>query len=163
MTRTWLIAAGWRPKTTPNGRRLLICRIRRLILRADKTYRTHLPSAAPESLTSGSPDSGHLLGAAGLGLIGGIALAGVLAVFVFNSFVEESDPAREDRTESRRTAGGARGGKQPPVRVEVPAPVKAAAPAATAPLQIARTAPTPAEVPPTVAEPDGARTKDFRA
>lgn len=37
-----------------------------------------------------SPDSGHLLGAAGLGLIGGIALAGVLAVFVFNSFVDES-------------------------------------------------------------------------
>lgn len=42
-----------------------------------------------ESLAASSPDSSHLLGAAGLGLIGGIALAGVLAVFVFNSFVEE--------------------------------------------------------------------------
>lgn len=49
-------------------------------------------SAAPEQLSGGS-DSGHLLGAAGLGLIGGIALAGVLAVFVFNSFVDVNDTA----------------------------------------------------------------------
>ncbi|WP_088344901.1 MULTISPECIES: hypothetical protein [Rhodomicrobium] len=56
-------------------------------------YPTALPSGATEgSLSAGSPDSGHLLGAAGLGLIGGIALAGVLAVFVFNSFVDENDP-----------------------------------------------------------------------
>lgn len=45
----------------------------------------------PESLAVGTPDSSHLLGAAGLGLIGGIALAGVLAVFVFNSFVDENE------------------------------------------------------------------------
>ena len=49
-------------------------------------------AANPESLAVGTPDSSHLLGAAGLGLIGGIALAGVLAVFVFNSFVEDSEP-----------------------------------------------------------------------
>ncbi|HKJ60622.1 MAG TPA: hypothetical protein VKA94_01310 [Hyphomicrobiales bacterium] len=49
-------------------------------------------AANPESLAVGTPDSSHLLGAAGLGLIGGIALAGVLAVFVFNSFVEENAP-----------------------------------------------------------------------
>ncbi len=55
-------------------------------------YMTPMPSANQESLAAGSPDSSHLLGAAGLGLIGGIALAGVLAVFVFNSFVEENDP-----------------------------------------------------------------------
>jgi hypothetical protein len=56
------------------------------------TYPVHLPSGNSESLAASSPDSTHLLGAAGLGLIGGIALAGVLAVFVFNSFVDESDP-----------------------------------------------------------------------
>lgn len=47
-------------------------------------------SSQPDQLTGGS-DSGHLLGAAGLGLIGGIALAGVLAVFVFNSFIDVND------------------------------------------------------------------------
>jgi hypothetical protein len=52
--------------------------------------------AATDQLTSGGPDSGHLLGAAGLGLIGGIALAGVLAVFVFNSFVDESGQGISD-------------------------------------------------------------------
>ena len=55
-------------------------------------YPAPMTTANPESLAVGSPDSSHLLGAAGLGLIGGIALAGVLAVFVFNSFVEENDP-----------------------------------------------------------------------
>lgn len=40
----------------------------------------------------GRTDSGHLLGAAGLGLVGGIALAGVLAVFVFHSIVDVKDP-----------------------------------------------------------------------
>ncbi len=34
-------------------------------------------------------ENGRVLGAAGIGLIGGIALAGVLAVFLFNSFVTE--------------------------------------------------------------------------
>lgn len=38
-----------------------------------------------------SEASGKLLGAAGLGLIGGIAAAGVAAVFVFNSFVTKHD------------------------------------------------------------------------
>ncbi|MEJ2227194.1 MAG: hypothetical protein P8Y67_02945 [Alphaproteobacteria bacterium] len=59
------------------------------------TYVPNLPmrsatpvySTQPEQL-SGGTDSGHLLGAAGLGLIGGIALAGVLAVFVVNSFID---------------------------------------------------------------------------
>lgn len=55
-------------------------------------YMAPMPSANQESLAAESPDSSHLLGAAGLGLIGGIALAGVLAVFVFNSFVDEGDP-----------------------------------------------------------------------
>lgn len=57
-------------------------------------YPAPMPTTAPtpESLAVGSPDSSHLLGAAGLGLIGGIALAGVLAVFVFNSFVEDNEP-----------------------------------------------------------------------
>jgi len=46
--------------------------------------------------------SGKLLGAAGLGLIGGIAVAGVAAVFVFNSFVTKDDPARSGApTEAR--------------------------------------------------------------
>jgi hypothetical protein len=54
-------------------------------------YPSPVASANSDSLASGSPDSSHLLGAAGLGLIGGIALAGVLAVFVFNSFVDEVD------------------------------------------------------------------------
>jgi hypothetical protein len=50
------------------------------------------PIANGDSLAAGSPDSSHLLGAAGLGLIGGIALAGVLAVFAFNSInVEEPE------------------------------------------------------------------------
>ncbi|RIA55508.1 hypothetical protein [Dichotomicrobium thermohalophilum] len=40
-----------------------------------------------------SEASGKLLGAAGLGLIGGIAAAGVAAVFVFNSFVTQQEPA----------------------------------------------------------------------
>lgn len=54
-------------------------------------YPSPVAGANSESLASASPDSSHLLGAAGLGLIGGIALAGVLAVFVFNSFVDEVD------------------------------------------------------------------------
>ncbi len=53
-------------------------------------------SSSPEQLSAAGPDSGHLLGAAGLGLIGGIALAGVLAVFVFNSFVDESGQSIPD-------------------------------------------------------------------
>jgi hypothetical protein len=56
------------------------------------------PLVNAESLASGSPDSSHLLGAAGLGLIGGIAIAGVLAVFVFNSVFEEVDPNAVDAT-----------------------------------------------------------------
>jgi hypothetical protein len=52
---------------------------------------TYAPAVATpaDQMPGQAPDSGHLLGAAGLGLIGGIALAGVLAVFVFNSFVDE--------------------------------------------------------------------------
>ncbi len=60
------------------------------------TYPVHIPGGGPESLAASSPDSSHLLGAAGLGLIGGIALAGVLAVFVFNSFVDENDQSGAD-------------------------------------------------------------------
>jgi hypothetical protein len=59
---------------------------------------TYVPATTTpaDSMSAQGPDSGHLLGAAGLGLIGGIALAGVLAVFVFNSFVDESGQAVSD-------------------------------------------------------------------
>ncbi len=46
--------------------------------------------------------SGKLLGAAGLGLIGGIAAAGVAAVFVFNSFVTQQDPTSAQQPTSAR-------------------------------------------------------------
>ncbi len=59
------------------------------------------PMAMDLSLDS-SEASGKLLGAAGLGLIGGIAVAGVAAVFVFNSFVTQQDPsASTTRTQAR--------------------------------------------------------------
>lgn len=48
-------------------------------------------SGVPEIKAADQPDSGHLLGAAFLGLIGGAALTFVLAVFVFNSFAEKTD------------------------------------------------------------------------
>jgi hypothetical protein len=51
-------------------------------------YDAHLLS--PPLVESGGRGSRHLFGAAGLGLIGGIFLAGVLAVFVFNSFVDDT-------------------------------------------------------------------------
>jgi len=54
-------------------------------------YPTAVATSGQDSLAAGSQDSSHLLGAAGLGLIGGIALAGVLAVFVFNSFLDGVD------------------------------------------------------------------------
>ena len=123
-------------------------------LAGGQTYPTHLPSAAPDSLSSGSPDSGHLLGAAGLGLIGGIALAGVLAVFVFNSFVDESDPTATDTTPKvveRLTSPAAE--SVPPVRVEVPVPAKSAAPQPAAAVPAARQALAPAEAPRPVAQP----------
>lgn len=55
--------------------------------------------------------SGKFLGAAGLGLIGGIAAAGVAAVFVFNSFVTQSEAPSGQETaatlsKGERTAGG---------------------------------------------------------
>ncbi len=75
--------------------------------RAGQTY-----ASAPQEQLSGGSDSGHLLGAAGLGLIGGIALAGVLAVFVFNSFVDVNETAGTgaDKVVGRlaSTAGGDR-------------------------------------------------------
>jgi hypothetical protein len=47
----------------------------------------------PIDVSAGDSEaSGKLLGAAGLGLIGGIAAAGVAAVFVFNSFVTQQEP-----------------------------------------------------------------------
>jgi hypothetical protein len=55
---------------------------------------------------SGASDSGHLLGAAGLGLIGGIALAGVLAVFVFNSFVDIDQGADQGAPKVVERLGG---------------------------------------------------------
>lgn len=59
--------------------------------------------AAPMDLSADSSEaSGKLLGAAGLGLIGGIAVAGVAAVFVFNSFVTQQEPpATTQRTQAR--------------------------------------------------------------
>ena len=56
----------------------------------------------------GSEASGKLLGAAGLGLIGGIALAGVAAVFVFNSFVTQEDiTGGQAQTSARANASSA--------------------------------------------------------
>lgn len=111
-----------------------------------QTYPAHLPSAAPDSLSSGSPDSGHLLGAAGLGLIGGIALAGVLAVFVFNSFVDENDPTAADTPPKVVERLGAPSAESaPPVRIEVPAPARTASPQPAATVPVTR--PAPAETP----------------
>ncbi len=57
---------------------------------AQPTAETFYP---PVDVGAGDSEaSGKLLGAAGLGLIGGIAAAGVAAVFVFNSFVTQQDP-----------------------------------------------------------------------
>lgn len=109
-----------------------------------QTYPTHLPSASPDSLSSGSPDSGHLLGAAGLGLIGGIALAGVLAVFVFNSFVDESDqtnPESASKVVGRLSAPAA--DNSAPVRINVPA--LKATPPSTPPVEAERAAAAPAQ------------------
>ncbi len=39
----------------------------------------------------------RILGAAGVGLIGGVALAGVLAIFLFNSFVTDPETAKRNR------------------------------------------------------------------
>jgi hypothetical protein len=122
-----------------------------------QTYPTHLPSAAPESLSSGSPDSGHLLGAAGLGLIGGIALAGVLAVFVFNSFIDENDPTNSEPAtkvvERLQPPPAVTENTPPPVRIEVPPVAKAGIPAVPAipaappptPARAERVAPAPAQ------------------
>ncbi len=71
------------------------------------------PAPAPENFPvpldmsmDNSEASGKLLGAAGLGLIGGIAVAGVAAVFVFNSFVTQQDqPPGFERTQSRLSDG----------------------------------------------------------
>lgn len=112
------------------------------------TYPQHLPSAPPESLSSGTPDSGHLLGAAGLGLIGGIALAGVLAVFVFNSFVDENDPGQIEATPKVvERLGSPAAENTPPVRIEVPAPARSAAPQSALPAPAEQPAPAPAEPP----------------
>jgi hypothetical protein len=92
---------------------------------------TYVPATATpvDQLTPQGPDSGHLLGAAGLGLIGGIALAGVLAVFVFNSFVDESgqavsDPKVVERLSPTQTAANppAQTAPNPPVTRSVPEP-----------------------------------------
>lgn len=77
-------------------------------------------TSAPEPLAPAA-DSGHLLGAAGLGLIGGIALAGVLAVFVFNSFVDVNDPNMENfgsvkNGDRLQSIGTATAGVQPDTR-----------------------------------------------
>ena len=116
-----------------------------------QTYPSHLPSAAPDSLSSGSPDSGHLLGAAGLGLIGGIALAGVLAVFVFNSFVDENDPANARTTPKvveRLAAPARRNSAAGAHRRSRRSPAGGCAAAPRAPDQIARTAPARRKRPP---------------
>jgi len=50
----------------------------------------HAKTADTAVIALGSEEeNGRILGAAGVGLIGGVALAGVLAVFLFNSFVTE--------------------------------------------------------------------------
>ena len=113
-----------------------------------QTYPANLPSAAPDSLSSGSPDSGHLLGAAGLGLIGGIALAGVLAVFVFNSFVDENDPTVADPVPKVVERLGAPATESvSPVRIEVPVPARTASPQPAAAVPVTRPAPPPTAAP----------------
>jgi len=54
-----------------------------------------------------SEASGKLLGAAGLGLIGGIAVAGVAAVFVFNSFVTQQDFGASQKPTAARLSDAA--------------------------------------------------------
>ncbi len=113
-----------------------------------QAYPISAPSAAPESLSAGTPDSGHLLGAAGLGLIGGIALAGVLAVFVFNSFVDENDPGIADVTPKvveRLALPQADRQSQPSPAATAPQRQSASSPAEPAPVaESPRPAPLPA-------------------
>jgi hypothetical protein len=108
-------------------------------------YPAPLPAASSESLSSGTPDSGHLLGAAGLGLIGGIALAGVLAVFVFNSFVDEGDQAVAEVTPkfNERLAASS---PTPVPPADAPRPVTRDVPDAESAPQV-RTATAPVEPP----------------
>ncbi len=54
------------------------------------------PVVAPVVASQQETDSSRMLGAAGLGLIGGIALAGIMSVFVFNSVVNKPDSSRNE-------------------------------------------------------------------
>ncbi len=71
--------------------------------------------------------NGRVLGAAGIGLIGGVALAGVLAVFLFNSFV--TDPGTGNRTGAGQPRLALDPGVKSPSRLETAGSEKALLPA----------------------------------
>ena len=128
---------------------------------------TYAPTATPnEQLPPPQgPDSGHLLGAAGLGLIGGIALAGVLAVFVFNSFVDDTGQSGQDGPKVVERLAPALTTANPLETRSLPETRSAEAPVSTqaAPAPLAQPAPppepqrqaalTPAPQPPEAAKP----------
>jgi hypothetical protein len=134
---------------------------------------TYTPAVAaqPDPLPAQGPDSGHLLGAAGLGLIGGIALAGVLAVFVFNSFVDETgqsiDPANKvvERLSAPQSVANSVDARAIPseprqesraIDTTPPARTDATTPAAPAePQRVAAREPEPEPAPPAAAPSDG--------
>jgi hypothetical protein len=114
---------------------------------------TYVPATATpaDQLPTQGPDSGHLLGAAGLGLIGGIALAGVLAVFVFNSFVDDSgqtvnDPKTAERLNPPQVTANLPG---------LPTPAARPAPETTQTVVAATSEPQPAAPEPAAPESDG--------
>ncbi|MDX2264542.1 MAG: hypothetical protein NW215_06195 [Hyphomicrobiales bacterium] len=73
-------------------------------------------------------DSSRMLGAAGIGLIGGIALAGVLSVFLFNSVISTTDaPVRDFASPSAEPAAPAPTADP----VKITARIESAAPAPT--------------------------------
>jgi hypothetical protein len=112
------------------------------------TYAPAVATTADPLTGPQGPDSGHLLGAAGLGLIGGIALAGVLAVFVFNSFVDESGQIGQDGpkivdriVEPAQITGNPLAGRSAPESRSAEAPASTQSAPAPAPEQAAPPAP----------------------
>lgn len=99
--------------------------------------RVEAPSRPMPPVAGRSPEreSGRLLGAAGLGLIGGIALAGVLAVYVSNTFTGERNAERVFAPEVPRIEAAAPSGQLSaiPGGVSTGAPVIKAPPVAARP------------------------------
>ncbi len=91
------------------------------------------PLASPQDR-----ESSRMLGAAGLGLIGGIALAGILSVFVFNSVVTNSgtgglDGASGDAVSRSSSDGSSNALEKSVARLETPPRDATAAAAVTSP------------------------------